>query len=346
MENVKGFLSSSIEGQRIFDNVLRDLGTAGGTPESYRIVPLVASDESDGREFVVRSEQFGVPQARHRVILCGVRRDIAVELPQELHLLSPEASPVTVAQALGDMPRLRSGLSKAADTPEGWRSAVLAAYKMAAAAAAIQETELGASISEKLEEYSKILEQSGETWPRRSTRTAAVSNNSLAAWLIDPQLRVLPNHETRGHMEADLSRYAFAAAFAEVTERSPSASDFPQELAPAHANWLTGKFADRFRVQCWGGPATTVTSHISKDGHYFIHPDTLQCRSLTVREAARLQTFPDNYFFEGNRTQQFVQVGNAVPPLLARKIAAAVHRVLTHATTGHSDVLITFAEVA
>jgi DNA (cytosine-5)-methyltransferase 1 len=129
-------------------------------------------------------------------------------------------------------------------------------------------------------------------------------------------------------MEADLSRYAFAAAFSEITGRSPTASDFPLDLAPAHANWSTGKFADRFRVQCWNGPGTTVTSHISKDGHYFIHPDTLQCRSLTVREAARLQTFPDNYLFEGNRTQQFVQVGNAVPPLLAYKIAAAVHRIL------------------
>lgn len=130
-------------------------------------------------------------------------------------------------------------------------------------------------------------------------------------------------------MRADLSRYAFAAAFAQVFERSPKANEFPELLAPKHNNWKTGKFADRFRVQIWGRPSTTVTSHISKDGHYFIHPDLSQCRSLTVREAARLQTFPDNYLFEGNRTQQFVQVGNAVPPLMAKQIAVGLAELLS-----------------
>lgn len=342
MENVKGMLSSSVDGHnRIFDQVLRDLRGEREDGQSYRLIALdprsrrqldLGRLEPTASDFIVRAEDFGVPQARHRVIVVGLRSDLADGVPDSslADLMVRHSLTTKVGHVLDGMPKLRSGLSRGIDSKDEWKQIVSVAM------AFVADMDTGLPDHEQIEftqrasAYLASFKGLNDV-PAREARGVGISSDcpaDLRDWLTDSRLETLPNHATRGHMASDLARYFFAAVFAEVAGRSPKASDYPEELAPEHENWNSGKFADRFRVQLSGGPSTTVTSHISKDGHYFIHPDPLQCRSLSVREAARLQTFPDNYLFKGNRTQQYVQVGNAVPPLLARWIGEALWTIL------------------
>lgn len=327
MENVKGMLSASVAGRRIFDNVRKDLEACG-----YDLVAMAPgtsrqNSESGGdfqpADFIIRAEEHGVPQARHRVVIVGLRKG-AFAL-DNLPKLDFEHKAATVRDVLGSLDALRSGISRG-DTTEDWVAAVLRACRDVRQTTAEMVDHVGHQFRERI----NLVEDRIASVARRGRagRVAAeVSGDcppALAAWLSAPAVSRLPNMETRGHMPADLGRYLFSSIFAAVRGYSPKAMDFPASLAPAHANWRSGKFSDRFRVQTWDAPSSTVTSHISKDGHYFIHPDPTQCRSLTVREAARLQTFPDDYVFLGNRIEQFVQVGNAVPPFLAFQIGSEI----------------------
>ncbi|MFN7056481.1 DNA cytosine methyltransferase [Hyphomonas sp.] len=327
MENVKGMLSSKVGGGRIFESVMRDLQDCG-----YRLVAFCQSGflslDPAPSDFLIRAEEFGIPQRRHRVIVMGLRKD-AGDRCRDLAGLGMEDQRLPEATArmvLDGMPKLRSGLSRGPDDAAAWAAAMTEAVQ-ACSGATIEPRNLAAALRSRFREIGGKLEAGDFPKSRTSARlpkSMARSNTRLAAWLSDPRLRALSNHETRGHMRSDLARYLFASLFAEHESRSPRASEYPPELAPDHRNWQSGNFADRFSVQCRDSASSTITSHISKDGHYYIHPDPEQCRSLTVREAARLQTFPDNYHFLGNRTEQYVQVGNAVPPLLANLIGKRV----------------------
>lgn len=323
MENVKGMLSSRVDGGGIFSRVLDDLEAAG--EHGYRLLPLATTppadgERADGREFLIRAEEHGVPQARHRVIVLGIRNDIPIPTI-DVPLLGKPQVPVTVSEAIDDLWRLRSGLSRK-DSTSAWHEAV---REQAERIARDKTTE---------PDIRHIARDVAKANSRPEFRTARTRGNGeflpnhLRDWLLDDTLAVTLHHETRGHIPADLGRYLFSAAYSRVHDRAPKLSQFPEFLQPEHRNRGSGDFADRFRTQIATRPSTTVTSHISKDGHYFIHPDPGQCRSLTVREAARLQTFPDNYFFCGPRTMQYHQVGNAVPPYLAYQIAKAVLRLV------------------
>ena len=132
---------------------------------------------------------------------------------------------------------------------------------------------------------------------------------------------VLTLHISRPNKERDIAIYKRAIELWQEGKRL-NYNDLPDELK-THKN--RSSFLDRFKVVEGSEPyCHTMLAHISKDGHYFIHPDLNQHRSITVREAARIQSFPDSYFFEGPRTAQFVQIGNAVPPLMAKGIADGI----------------------
>jgi DNA (cytosine-5)-methyltransferase 1 len=355
MENVKGLLSAVVEGNSIFASIRNDLENpcevteinpqSGRSKHRYQIFSFVTAidDKANMNEFknakgfVIKSENYGIPQKRHRVILFGIRDDIANNWDEQL-LLTFHPNKVTVKDVINDLPKLRSGFSKSLNTNDRWVDFL----KTSLPNLAYQLSQDGLTeVAEEMDFQASLIDTipngQGSLFGQKSisSNLKIQSNTQLQEWIQDERMEgFVTNHETRGHLEKDLHRYFFCSVWANVaknnawTSKFPKSRDYSDVLKPNHKNFDTGKFADRFRVQIENDAATTITSHISKDGHYFIHYDPLQCRSLTVREAARIQTFPDNYFFVGNRTEQYVQVGNAVPPYLARQIAKLVDSIL------------------
>jgi DNA (cytosine-5)-methyltransferase 1 len=338
MENVKGLLSAQLHSTRLFERILDDLrdpavalrrsarSSFGRRRPRYRIIPIVQknspgahrrSEAAEPADYVVKAERFGVPQARHRVILVGIQESSGI---YDIGTLEG-AVPPSVRETIGDLPRLRSGITDQDDTDANWRETLRQVGSAAWLAACDYDLQRDLKLLAKAPKVPRA---------RRGSEFVAceVNADSMARrWggVVDGGV---VNHSARAHMTTDLQRYFFLSAWAKRNGKSPSIADFPGALLPDHANVLSAidgsNFADRFRVQAGDRPATTITSHISKDGHYYIHYDPRQCRSLTVREAARLQSFPDDYVFLGPRTAQYQQVGNAVPPYLARQIARIV----------------------
>jgi len=288
MENVKGLNTAKVNGLPILPLIKRDLQAAG-----YVLKSIVNPKSS--ADFMVKSELFGVPQTRHRMIIVGVKQSEAA-LVDLLKPIMASSVTETVYDALSGLPKL-----KALDSSEP------------------RDAE---------------PESSKGTPCRNRSYKCKFQDANLVKFVSSastPMAGLLLNHEARSHMIEDLKRYQWWADNATTTVSPKLDGKIPKHLLPKHSNSSVKgatAFADRFKVQVKGRPSGTITSHISKDGHYYIHYSRTQARSFSVREAARIQTFPDDYFFMGNRTQQYHQVGNAVPPYLAYQIGQRVWEAL------------------
>jgi DNA (cytosine-5)-methyltransferase 1 len=150
------------------------------------------------------------------------------------------------------------------------------------------------------------------------------TNEYLKQSKIRNGLDFVTQHIVRPNNENDLEIYQIAVDEWNNGKRL-NYSTLPKRLIK-HTN--TESFVNRFQVVNGRGLSHTVVAHIAMDGHYYIHPDIKQNRSISIREAARIQSFPDDYFFEGSRTAAFKQIGNAVPPLMAEKIAKEIKKML------------------
>jgi DNA (cytosine-5)-methyltransferase 1 len=347
MENVKGILSSRVSNRQIFETITQDLrrpDIASGRDTGLEYVLLTLEDGAELQEsptpesFIVHAELHGIPQARHRVVICGVRRDV-YEQAGAAGKLRKKAAP-TVNEVIGDLPRLRPELSfRGRGMP--WQSSLSSAL-MTDSLQELRSREgpTGARVAARMVSIKELIANQSDpgSGAQRShlSKSLTAQPTTLVRWYQDRPISILANHQSRSHMPSDIVRYLFVSAYGRETGTSPRLADFPVALLPSHKNVDPLRpgdaiFKDRFRVQLADTFSMTITSHIGKDGHAFIHPDPSQCRSLTVREAARLQTFPDSYIFLGNRTSQYTQVGNAVPPLLAQQIANVVAQLLLDA---------------
>ena len=163
---------------------------------------------------------------------------------------------------------------------------------------------------------------------RQGTLNATKYNKETTEYLKQSGIRngldFVTQHIVRPNNENDLEIYRIAVEEWNKGKRLNYAT-LPPKLIK-HNN--IESFTNRFQVVNGQGISHTVVAHIAMDGHYYIHPDGKQNRSISVREAARIQSFPDDYFFEGSRTAAFKQIGNAVPPLMAQKIAEKIKEIL------------------
>jgi DNA (cytosine-5)-methyltransferase 1 len=302
-ENVKGILSKKNKKDiRFIDLITADFKELGYSFES--------ENEKIKTDYIVlNAAEYGVPQIRERVFLIGNNLGIKNPYPEATH---GKKQRITLLKAIGDLPKLKAKI-----TPTGIKSK--------------QE-------KEKIKKHNRKINNGLNSMPyHRDSFTAHrenldVKGQAFLDFMNPNGLTVLNHHVARGQKRDDIllfkgMRQGMTAG--DIIDSKKKTISSLKKLIKYDMN----SFTDKYKKQSWEKPCSTVFAHLEKDGNRFIHPDSSQARTLTVREAARIQSFPDWYpseeGFAGPYNKIFRQIGNAVPPLLAMRIAESVHNKFT-----------------
>lgn len=293
-ENVKGILSKKKGKESYIDIITSDFRKLGYTFESE-------NEKIKTGYIVLNAADYGAPQIRERVFLLGNRLGIKNPYPKRTHDGNEH---VTLFEAIGDLPRLKAKLTHTGIT--------------------------------KIKEKEKINRRNTKT--NNGKESCDYHNNLFKlhydsldekgkAFLdfIKPNgIAVLNHHVARSQKRDDVLLFRGMGQGMTAGDIPNSNKENIRRLGRL-IKYDMSSFTDKYKKQSWDKPSSTIFAHLEKDGNRFIHPDSRQARTITPREAARIQSFPDWYEFEGPYSKKFRQIGNAVPPLLALRIAESVY---------------------
>jgi len=306
IENVKGILSKKdSKGKKIIERLISDFEGIGYTFEN----------EKGEKWNLLNAANFGVPQRRERVILMGIKKSWKKSHVPEIEpthfdpssdnkkeLLSKGLKPyVSVYEAIGDLPKVSPKI-----TPTGLTEQ--------------RKNEIQKK-NKRIKSGDDIVELNKTRFQKHLSKISQ-SGTGFFNFVRPNGYRYIDHHTARSQQLSDIELF-------KLMKPGETSKDFMERM-PEKAKTLIKydmfTFKDKYRKQRLGEPSTTVFAHLEKDGNRFIHPK--QARTYTPREAARIQSFPDDFTFEGTMSKKFRQIGNAVPPLMSYNIGKIIWQVI------------------
>jgi len=304
-ENVRGILSKKNGDAKVIDIIITEVESMGYILENE-------NPENNEKYLLLNAADYGVPQTRERVFIIGNNLGIPNPFPQKTHF-NPNVKSlreradgllpyVTIKEAIGDLPKVKARITK---------------------------TGIPVKRYDEIERYNEHVNYGKEeiiyksAWFEKHINRIGESGRNFMSFVRQVKDLPLTHHISRPQMETDI--LLFKGMKQGMTAKDIIKSSNPEiSQLGKYIRYDMNSFTDKYKKLHWKKPSSTIFAHLQKDGNRFIHPDSSQGRTITPREAARLQSFPDSFYFEGPITKKFQQIGNAVPPIPAKAIAEAI----------------------